>query len=75
MVPPSLRSDRHDTNPLSQRLRHGTAVSDAEQARALEHAVGLVDDVMGVINLLHVGTAPVGARYPLAAPAAVPGKP
>lgn len=50
-------------------------VQSAEQARALEHAVGLVDDVMGVINLLHVGTAPVGARYPLAAPAAVPGKP
>lgn len=50
-------------------------VQSTEQARALEQAVGLVDDVMGVINLLQVGTAPAGARYPLAAPAAEPGKP
>jgi hypothetical protein len=28
-----------------------------------------VDDVMGVINLLQVGTDRAAARYPLAAPA------
>ncbi|CAA9423304.1 MAG: hypothetical protein AVDCRST_MAG51-2176 [uncultured Ramlibacter sp.] len=42
-------------------------VRSAEQAQALEKAVLLVDDVMGVINLLSVGTrAP--PRYPLARP-------
>jgi len=41
-------------------------VQSAEQARALEKAVELVDDVMGVINLLQVGTDRRSARYPLA---------
>lgn len=41
-------------------------VQSAEQARALEKAVELVDDVMGVINLLQVGTERGAARYPLA---------
>lgn len=41
-------------------------VQSAEQARALEKAVELVDDVMGVINLLQVGTERSAARYPLA---------
>lgn len=41
-------------------------VQSAEQARALEKAVELVDDVMGVINLLQVGTDRSAARYPLA---------
>ncbi len=41
-------------------------VQSAEQARALEKAVELVDDVMGVINLLQVGTGRASARYPLA---------
>jgi len=41
-------------------------VQSAEQARALEKAVELVDDVMGVINLLQVGTDSAAARYPLA---------
>ena len=45
-------------------------VQSAEQAQALEQAVGLVDDVMGVINLLQVRTARAAARYPLAPPAA-----
>ena len=40
-----------------------------EQGRALEQAVGLVDDVMGVVNLLHVpGDAAAPVRYPLAQP-------
>jgi len=43
-------------------------VPTQEQSRALEQAVGLVDDVMGVVNLLSVGTAPGAARYPVAAP-------
>ena len=38
------------------------------QSEALEKAVWLVDDVMGVINLLQVGTARGAARYPLAVP-------
>ncbi len=41
-------------------------VQSAEQARALEKAVELVDDVMGVINLLQVGTDRGAVRYPLA---------
>ena len=41
-------------------------VQSAEQARALEKAVELVDDVMGVIKLLQVGTERGAARYPLA---------
>ena len=41
-------------------------VQSAEQARALEKAVELVDDVMGVVNLLQVGTERAAARYPLA---------
>ena len=44
-------------------------VQSQAQADALEKAVGLVDDVMGVINLLQVGTRRDAARYPLAAPA------
>lgn len=44
-------------------------VQSAEQAQALEKAVGLVDDVMGVINLLQVGTERSAARYPLVPPA------
>ena len=43
-------------------------VQDATQAEDLEQAVGLVDDVMGVINLLSVSTAPSSARYPVTAP-------
>lgn len=43
-------------------------VPTQEQSRALEQAVGLVDDVMGVVNLLAVGTAPAGIRYPVAPP-------
>ncbi|CAN7434517.1 MULTISPECIES: BON domain-containing protein [unclassified Acidovorax] len=41
-------------------------VQSAEQALAMEKAVELVDDVMGVVNLLQVGTARGAARYPLA---------
>lgn len=44
-------------------------VQSHEQAAAMEKAVELVDDVMGVINLLQVGTDRAAARYPLAAPA------
>lgn len=44
-------------------------VQSSEQAQALEKAVELVDDVMGVVNLLQVGTDPGAARYPLAKPA------
>ncbi|MNW00744.1 BON domain protein [compost metagenome] len=43
-------------------------VQSKEQSDALEKAVWLVDDVMGVINLLQVGTARGAARYPLALP-------
>ena len=43
-------------------------VQSAEQAQALEKAVELVDDVMGAVNLLQVGTDPGAARYPLAEP-------
>jgi hypothetical protein len=43
-------------------------VQSQAQSEALEKAVWLVDDVMGVINLLQVGTARDAARYPLAAP-------
>lgn len=39
-------------------------VQSAEQVLAMEQAVQLVDDVMGVVNLLQVGTAPGTARYP-----------
>lgn len=42
-------------------------VRSQEEADALEKAVALVDDVMGVINLLQVGTAREGLRYPVAA--------
>lgn len=45
-------------------------VQSQEQSEALERAVWLVDDVMGVINLLQVGMARDAARYPLAAPGA-----
>ncbi len=38
-------------------------VQSAEQALAMEKAVALVDDVMGVINLLQVGTDRAGVRY------------
>lgn len=41
-------------------------VQSAEQAQAMEQAVALVDDVMGVVNLLQVGTAREGVRYPVA---------
>ena len=47
-------------------------VQSREQAQAMEKAVELVDDVMGVINLLQVGTERSAARYPLAAPASSP---
>ena len=40
-------------------------VQSQAQAEALEKAVLLVDDVMGVINLLQVGTARDGVRYPV----------
>ena len=43
-------------------------VQSQEQAEAMEKAVGLVDDVMGVVNLLQVGTARDTARYPVAGP-------
>lgn len=43
-------------------------VQSPEQAEAMEKAVELVDDVMGVVNLLQVGTARAGARYRLAVP-------
>lgn len=42
-------------------------VQSKEQAMALEKAVGLVDDVMGVANQLMVGTGDV-PRYPVAPP-------
>lgn len=42
-------------------------VQSKEQAAALEKAVGLVDDVMGVVNQLMVGTG-AAPPYPLAAP-------
>lgn len=40
-------------------------VQSQAQAEALEKAVQLVDDVMGVINLLQVGTAREVVRYPV----------
>jgi hypothetical protein len=40
-------------------------VQSQAQSEALEKAVWLVDDVMGVINLLQVGTDPATARYRL----------
>ena len=43
-------------------------VQSQAQSDALEKAVWLVDDVMGVINLLQVGTDAAAARYPLALP-------
>ena len=43
-------------------------VRSVEQGRALEQAVGLVDDVIGVVNLLHVPGEGVAPRYPLARP-------
>ena len=43
-------------------------VPSQEQAQAMEKAVELVDDVMGVINLLQVGTERSTVRYRLAAP-------
>jgi BON domain len=43
-------------------------VQTKEQSEALERAVTLVDDVMGVINLLGVGTEEK-PRYPVARPA------
>ncbi len=43
-------------------------VRSVEQSLALEQAVALVDDVMGVVNLLSVGTAPASVRYRVAAP-------
>ena len=43
-------------------------VQSREQAQAMEKAVELVDDVMGVINLLQVGTDRSASRYRLAAP-------
>lgn len=41
-------------------------VQSQAQSEALEKAVWLVDDVMGVINLVQVGTSRDAARYPLA---------
>ena len=43
-------------------------VRSVEQGRALEQAAGLVDDVIGVVNLLHVPGEGVAPRYPLARP-------
>lgn len=43
-------------------------VQSQAQSDSLEKAVWLVDDVMGVINLLQVGTDAAAARYPLAVP-------
>lgn len=43
-------------------------VQSQAQSEALEKAVWLVDDVMGVTNLLQVGTGRDGVRYPLAKP-------
>lgn len=43
-------------------------VQSQAQSDALEKAVWLVDDVMGVINLLQVGTDAAAARYPLLRP-------
>lgn len=43
-------------------------VGSAEQAHTLEQAVGLVDDVMGVINLLHVQGDAAPPRYSTAQP-------
>ena len=40
-------------------------VQSQAQAEALEKAVWLVDDVMGVINLLQVGVERDGVRYPV----------
>ena len=40
-------------------------VQSQTQSDTLEKAVWLVDDVMGVINLLQVGTARDGVRYPV----------
>ena len=40
-------------------------VRSQAQAEALEKAVWLVDDVMGVINLLQVGVERDGVRYPV----------
>ncbi len=40
-------------------------VQSQAQAEALEKAVWLVDDVMGVINLLQVGAERDGVRYPV----------
>ncbi|RID96877.1 BON domain-containing protein [Simplicispira hankyongi] len=42
-------------------------VQTATQSESMEHAAALVDDVMGVVNLLSVGTAPQATRYPVAA--------
>ena len=42
--------------------------ADTVQAQALEKLGELVDDVMGAVNLLQVGTDPGAARYPLAEP-------
>lgn len=42
-------------------------VQSASQSEAMEHAAALVDDVMGVVNLLSVGSDPQAARYPVAA--------
>jgi hypothetical protein len=43
-------------------------VQSKDEADAIERAVGLVDDVMGVVNLLMVGTTDP-PRYPVAGPA------
>ena len=43
-------------------------VQSAAQAEAMEQAVRLVDDVMGVVNLLSVGTAREAVRYRVAPP-------
>ena len=43
-------------------------VQSAAQAEEMEQAVRLVDDVMGVVNLLSVGTAREAVRYRVAPP-------
>ena len=43
-------------------------VQTTAEAEVMERAAALVDDVMGVVNLLSVGTAPLASRYPVSVP-------
>ena len=51
--------------PAHATVRFAEALAQAE---AMEQAVRLVDDVMGVVNLLSVGTAREAVRYRVAPP-------